>query len=153
MDLVKNITIISGGQTGVDRAALDFALNNGINCGGWCPSGRKAEDGKIPEKYPMIETSSNDYAVRTRKNVEESDGTLIIYDQNFDQGTGLTLNLCKKHNKPWLVIRLSGKNEKDRIHQWLKNNNIKILNIAGPRESIEKGIYIKTIKLLEIIFH
>jgi len=152
MDSLKEITIISGGQTGVDRAALDFALDHQIKCGGWCPKGRTAEDGKIPCKYPLIETSSKDYAVRTQKNVELSDGSLIIYDQIFDQGTSLTMHYCKKKNKPCLVIQLSGENNKEIIHHWLKNKNINILNIAGPRESNEQGIYSRTHKLLETVF-
>ena len=75
----RNFKIVSGGQSGVDRAALDFALENKIPCGGWCPKGRLAEDGRIHHRYPLRETSSTDYRVRTQANVEDSDGTLILY--------------------------------------------------------------------------
>ncbi len=83
--------IISGGQSGVDRAALDFALKHRISCGGWCPLGRMAEDGKIPNRYPLKETESEDPSFRTRKNIEDSDGSLIIYSHEMDEGTRYTI--------------------------------------------------------------
>ncbi len=102
MSIFKNIKIISGGQTGVDRAALDFAIKYNIECGGWCPKGRKAEDGEISLKYPLTETNSTDYPKRTKLNIQDSHATLILYLDKFDPGTALTLKLCKEHNKPLL---------------------------------------------------
>ena len=147
-----NITIISGGQTGVDRAALDFALNHNISCGGWCPKGRKADDGVIPARYSLKEVGSVNYPVRTRQNIIQSDGTLIMYDNKFDPGTGLTLQLCKKLDKPIKVIRLRDDSSSVDLLRWINKNGIKILNIAGPRESSEPGIYKKTYSFLVKIF-
>ncbi len=148
----KNIKIISGGQTGVDRAALDFALGHGINCGGWCPKGRLAEDGPILLRYPLDETKSSSYKVRTEKNISESNATIIIYDNKFDAGTGLTLNLCKKLGKPYLIFKLTEVYDNYSFANWMKTNNIQILNIAGPREGSALGIYKKTLLFLEKIF-
>lgn len=106
---LSNIKIISGGQTGVDRAALDFAIENKISCSGWCPKGRVAEDGKISEKYPLHETTSSDYHDRTKKNIEVSDATLIIHGGNIDKGTKLTADLCSKLNKPVYSVNLENK--------------------------------------------
>ncbi|HSR12366.1 MAG TPA: putative molybdenum carrier protein, partial [Thermodesulfobacteriota bacterium] len=94
--------IISGGQTGVDRAALDVALELGIPAGGWCPKGRRAEDGRIPDYYPLQEASSPEYPVRTQLNVEDSDGTLILYRNSPAGGTALTIRLAKRLKKPHL---------------------------------------------------
>lgn len=91
------IKIISGGQTGVDRAALDAALQLGIPCGGWCPKGRKAKDGPIPDRYPLKETESGSYPVRTEMNVRDSDGTLILTWGRPTGGTALTVRLARRH--------------------------------------------------------
>jgi predicted Rossmann fold nucleotide-binding protein DprA/Smf involved in DNA uptake len=99
--------IISGGQTGVDRAALDVAMELGIPCGGWCPQGRRAEDGRIPERYPLQEASSKEYPVRTRLNVEDSDGTLVLTASSPTGGTALTLKLARQLHKPFLLIDLA----------------------------------------------
>src|SRR5688572_16678238 len=96
--------IISGGQTGVDRAALDVALELGLPCGGWCPKGRKAEDGVIDPKYPLQETSTDDYPQRTEKNVQDSDATLILTRGKPDGGTALTRSLAREHKKPCKVV-------------------------------------------------
>src|SRR6516225_6913367 len=98
--------IISGGQTGVDRAALDVALELGIPCGGWCPKGRRAEDGPIPQRYPLQETGSKEYPVRTAKNVRQADGTLILTRGPSDRGTALSVRLAGKHKKPCLCVDL-----------------------------------------------
>ncbi|MCD6446738.1 MAG: putative molybdenum carrier protein, partial [Candidatus Marinimicrobia bacterium] len=82
--------IISGGQTGADRAGLDAAMELNIPVGGWCPKGRKSEDGPIDNKYPLQETTSGDYRVRTERNVKESDGTLIFTLGKPTGGTALT---------------------------------------------------------------
>src|SRR3954447_23558628 len=99
--------LISGGQTGVDRAALDVALALGIPCGGWCPKGRKAEDGPIPERYPLTETPSGSYSQRTRWNVRDADATLILTWGQPTSGTLLTVNACRGTDKPHLVLDLA----------------------------------------------
>jgi hypothetical protein len=145
--------IISGGQTGVDRAALDFALAQGIPCGGWCPKGRRSEDGTIPAKYPLKETSSAEYHVRTRKNILSSDGTLIIVKDNLmDRGTQLTQYLCKKLVKPCFVASGDSLDEKNEFFEWLINNQIRALNVAGCREGSQPGIYTRALEVLEFLF-
>src|SRR5262245_54833883 len=91
--------IISGGQSGVDRAALDVALELGIPCGGWCPKGRRAEDGPLPDRYPLDETQTSFYPERTRRNVRDSDGTLILADGAAKGGTALTIELAEQMQK------------------------------------------------------
>ncbi len=149
--IFQNITIISGGQSGVDRAALDFALENGINCRGWCPHGRLAEDGIIPHKYPLKETLTTDYNERTRKNIEDSDGTIIIYYRLMDKGTLFTLDVVHSMRKPTFVIQLDNNQtfEKEKLINWLEQNEISVLNVAGPRESSNPGIYELTSKFLQ----
>ncbi len=132
--------IISGGQTGVDRAALDVALEMGIPCGGWCPQGRRAEDGRIPDQYPLQEASSPDYPLRTRLNVEDSDGTLVISQGSPKGGTALTLKLAKQLKKPFLLVDLAGRADPSEVQQWIQENQIRILNMAGPREGESVGI-------------
>src|SRR3954447_15936349 len=99
--------IISGGQTGVDRAALDVALEYGLDCGGWCPLGRRAEDGPIPERYPLEETPWDGYPQRTEGNVRDSDGPLILTRGEPDRGTALTAEIARRKNKPCLVVDLN----------------------------------------------
>ncbi|MBN1338705.1 MAG: putative molybdenum carrier protein [Bacteroidales bacterium] len=145
--------IISGGQTGVDRAALDFALRNGIICGGWCPRGRKAEDGTIPEKYPLNETASDKYPPRTEANIKESDGTLILMAAKMDSGTLLTVKLCKKHEKPYFLQHIPVSGNTGELEEWLISKGIATLNIAGPRESFDPGIYGLALDYLETGLH
>jgi hypothetical protein len=133
--------IISGGQTGVDRAALDVAMELKIPCGGWCPKGRRAEDGPIPEHYPLEEASSKDYPVRTRLNVEDSDGTLVLAAGSPTGGTALTLKLARQLRKPFLLIDLARDANPSVLRLWLQKNHILILNVAGPREGESSGIY------------
>ena len=135
--------IISGGQTGVDRAALDAALENNFPCGGWCPKGRKAEDGPIPSCYPLEETQSSDYRVRTERNIKEADATLVLTWGKPTGGTALTIKLAHKHKKPSLVLDLGQRNQDmvTTIQDWIEKNNIRILNVAGPRESKSPGIH------------
>jgi hypothetical protein len=145
--------IISGGQTGVDRAALDFALSNNIPCGGWCPKGRRSDDGRIPEKYPLKETSSPEYAVRTRKNIQSSDGTLIIVkDGKRDRGTQLTAKLCEKLKKPCRIVESMNISDKEDFIRWISDHNIRTLNVAGCRESSHPGIYDYATKVLDFFF-
>lgn len=139
--------IISGGQTGVDRAALDVALEHNFQCSGWCPKGRKAEDGPLPARYPVKETKSSDYRVRTELNVKETDGTLVLTWGKPTGGTAFTIKLAHKHKKPCLVLGLE-KNDPEivmTIKNWIEKNNVRVLNVAGPRESKTPGIY-KTAK-------
>ncbi|HEY6976546.1 MAG TPA: putative molybdenum carrier protein [Chitinophagaceae bacterium] len=132
--------IISGGQTGVDRAALDAALELGIECGGFCPKGRKSEDGIIPEKYPLTETATDRYPERTELNVKTSDATLVLINKESDRGTALTISLCEHHHKPCIIIDLSNENREQDLLQWIKENGIDVLNVAGNRESFSPGI-------------
>ena len=147
--------IISGGQTGVDRAALDAAIATGIPHGGWVPKGRKAEDGIIPSKYDLSELDDEEYAARTLKNVRDSDGTLIITRGSPDGGTLFTRELAAEHYKPFVVIDLQesdpSRSSKE-ILSWLSSNSIEVLNVAGPRESKKPGIYEQALQFLSIAF-
>ena len=120
--------IVSGGQTGVDRAALDVALAVGIAHGGWCPRGRRAEDWVIPSQYLLTEADSLEYAVRTEKNVLESDGTLILCRGVISGGTKLTRQLALEHGKPCLVVDLDGPPPRDDVYGWISQSGIKTLN-------------------------
>lgn len=127
--------IISGGQTGVDRAALDVAIDLGMRHGGWCPKGRLAEDGPIDERYQLQEMSSRDYTVRTEQNVIDSDGTLVLYRERLQGGTLLTYRFTKVHSKPVHRVRLDRPVDYARIVQWIAQHRIQTLNVAGPRRS------------------
>jgi hypothetical protein len=144
--------IISGGQTGVDRAALDVALELGIPCGGWCPKGRKAEDGRIDPRYPLQETESTSYPVRTERNVKDSDGTLILTDGPVTGGSAATVKFAQKYEKPYLVIDLGLGGDSEIVRKWEETNRVRILNVAGPRESKTPGIHDKAVKFLRGIF-
>jgi len=136
--------IISGGQTGVDRAALDAALAAGVACGGWAPKGRTAEDGVIPDRYPLDECGQGGYDERTRLNVRDSDATLILTNgQNaaaLEGGTGLTVEWAETLSKPHLIVDLSQPSDPDGIADWLQGSGVFVLNVAGPRESTSPGI-------------
>lgn len=130
--------ILSGGQTGVDRAALDACLEAGFPCGGWCPAGRKAEDGHISQRYPLQESMSATYDERTRLNVYDSDATLIIFSGELSGGTLLTYNYCRSTNKPVFLFKVSPFFIEETMNQlihFLNIHSIRILNIAGPRAS------------------
>lgn len=137
--------IISGGQTGVDRAALDVALELGIACGGFCPRGRLAEDGRISDRYPLTELSSRSYPVRTRRNVLEADATLILSVGEPSGGTLLTLNICRELETPTLIEDPSHPLDAATIRgvrHWLHvMHKGQVFNVAGPRESKQPGIY------------
>lgn len=144
--------IVSGGQTGVDRAALDFALASGIVHGGWCPKGRRAEDGKLPEKYNLQETPRKDYGQRTEWNVRDSDGTLVIINRELSGGTLYTLETARKMGKPVMIAALADKVEEKQVAGWVENNGIRVLNVAGPRASSEPEIYSMTLEFLQKVY-
>jgi len=146
--------IVSGGQTGVDQAALDIALELGIPCGGWCPSGRWSESGRIDIRYPLFETESADPAQRTRLNVHDSDATLIIAVGGDDEGggltggTALTQTIALALGRPVLVVDPLDPNAPKSVTQWLGRHAVGVLNVAGPRESGQPGIHDLAVALL-----
>ena len=141
---VNDVKIISGGQTGVDRAALDAALDNAVACGGLCPAGRRAEDGPIPDRYPLTELQTADYRERTIKNLMQADGTVIIYFSRPTGGTKLTLDSCIKYLRPYVKIdadRLSETEAAQKIAEFIDRFDIGTLNVAGPRGSGHPDAY------------
>jgi len=148
--------IISGGQTGADRAALDVAIQFDISHGGWIPKGRKTEDGTLPEKYQLQEMPTSSYPKRTEQNVIDSDGTLIFSHGKLTGGSALTMMLAKKHNRPCLQIdfmKTNGFEAARAINSWIKEHGIKILNVAGARASKDPEIYNATYKALQATLH
>lgn len=132
--------IVSGGQTGVDRAALDVALALGLPCGGWCPKGRRAEDGRIPDDYPLTESDSATYSDRTKRNVRDSDATLILTRGELRGGTLLTQRTAARLGRPCLAVDLNHPGAPAAARGWLIAHGIRVLNVAGPRESQAAGI-------------
>jgi len=124
----------------VDRAALDAALVLGVPCGGWCPRGRRAEDGPIDPRYPLQETPSTDYPQRTEWNVRDSDGTLVLTRGRPRGGTALTITLARQHRRPILVLDLAQDPDPDEVRRWAEAEGIGVLNVAGPRESLQPRI-------------
>lgn len=138
------LKIVSGGQTGADRAALDAALELGIACGGWCPAGRRAEDGPIPRRYPLTEHASPAYSRRTRQNVIDSDATLIVCYGPPTGGTALTQRCCQRRGKPCVVIDASTRGPGEAARQaieFVRFHHVNVLNVAGPRASAQPAIY------------
>ena len=134
------IKIVSGGQTGADRAALDWAIANNIPHGGWCPQGRRAEDGVIAERYQLDETPSGDYEQRTEWNVRDSDGTLIVsLLPELSSGSKRTLEIAQRLGKPCLHLH-PGNATPTAIREFVERHAIRVLNVAGPRESGQPGI-------------
>ncbi len=152
--------IISGGQTGVDRAALDVAIALGIPHGGWCPRGRRAEDGRAPDHYLLRETATVRYGVRTRLNVEQADATLIIAPSPLSGGTRLTLECALQAKKPCLMVEPDPNHAATQIAHWLVSQPFAresqhaaagyTLNVAGPRESQLPGIYRLAQQILQV---
>ena len=146
--------IISGGQTGADRAALDFAVQRGIPHGGWIPRGRRTEAGPLPERYRLQETASGAYTERTEKNVLLADGTLIISRGGLKGGSLLTATLAERHGRPWLhadLSRWSVEEAAARIRGWIGDRSIGVLNVAGPRASQDPEISRAVRKVLEAV--
>lgn len=143
----------TGGQTGVDRAVLDFCLQSLIAVGGWCPEGRKAEDGKIPDRYPLVELQDAGYDERTEANVLDSDATLILHLGEISGGTKFTVSCCAKFNKPSLLLDLRDENlqvQLEELVEFIEDKQIKELNVAGPRASEESEAYGKTRIFLQL---
>lgn len=140
----KELEIICGGQTGVDRGALDAALGLHNACGGWCPAGRDAEDGPIPERYPLLELPGAGHAERTRKNVEDSDGTLILHLGPLTGGTRHTFDLCRTLAKPVCLLDAATVTPEEGAAQaraFIEAHAIARLNVAGPRASQWPGAH------------
>ena len=144
--------IISGGQTGVDRAALDAAIRMGIPHGGWIPKGRRTEEGPLPERYKLDEMPTDSYPERTEKNVVDSDGTLMISRGAPQGGTDYTRKMALRHGRQMLHIDFAlHRNPLDAaslVTSWLKMHNIEVLNVAGPRASTDPEIYGAALALL-----
>ncbi len=135
--------VVSGGQTGVDRAALDVALSLGVACGGWVPRGRRAEDGRLPGRYPMRETATAAYPQRTRLNVRDSDATLVLTRGEPAGGTAFTLACAERLERPSMLVDLTRPDLEQAaaiVRDWLLDKEVQVLNVAGPRESTAPGI-------------
>jgi hypothetical protein len=179
------LKIISGGQTGVDRAALDVALKHGIACGGWCPDGRLDEFGRISDRYPLKELKPENkegrsldcpgglaafaeatapretaapwqqrgiFAERTLANVRDSDGTIIIYSGQARGGTEYTIECCKQLQRPHQLIdasKISAAVAAKLVADFIRENRIEILNVAGPRQSEWLEGYDYTVRALD----
>jgi hypothetical protein len=147
------LKVISGGQTGVDRAGLDAALKVGFPIGGHCPKGRIAEDGVIPKIYPLIELESQELYYRTEKNVISADGTLILNKGALTHGSKRAQDLSVKYGKPCLVVHLEDPIPPAHVIRWIEGQYIQTLNVAGPRESkFPEGIYKEALVYLEKVF-
>jgi hypothetical protein len=146
--------VISGGQTGADRGGLDAAIQLGIDHGGACPKGRRSEDGKIPQKYQLIETKSAHYLVRTEKNVRDSHKTIVFTFGSPSGGSKETITYAKKHQKDWIHIDLKRQETEiiDEICGWLEKDLDVVVNVAGSRESKSPGIRKKVKKTLLQVF-
>ena len=144
--------IISGGQTGADRAALDVALELGLGAGGWIPRGRRAEDGKIPERYDgLVEADSDTYEYRTEHNVRDSDATVVLAFGPPTGGSALTVKLARSLGKPLLTLdldRCATEEAIDQLRTWLTDTRPRVLNVAGPRLSKEPRIREATVLIL-----
>jgi hypothetical protein len=141
---LREITIVSGGQTGADRAALDFAIEHDIPHAGWCPRGRPAEDGAIPALYRLSETPLRKYSQRTLWNVRDSDATVVFsISPNPGGGTALTLAVARRLERPWLHLCRDASSIAEsaaRLLAFLDEHRVLRINIAGPRASQEPDV-------------
>ena len=150
-----HLTIVSGGQTGTDRAALDWAIAHDIPHGGWCPKGRRAEDGPLDAKYRLAETEGKSYRARTVRNVRDSGATLILNLGDLEGGSLETLRIAERRNKPVKVVQLGVPTTEAtlaELRDWLRANAVECLNLAGPRESKRPGVYRAAREFLEHLF-
>jgi len=144
--------IISGGQTGADRAGLDAAIQRGVPHGGWCPEGRRAEDGRIPDCYQLRETYGFSYLIRTEKNVQISDGTIIFTLGDLRGGSARTKDFAILHGKPWLHLPLDTLElfeTAETVKSFIATHSIRTLNVAGSRESTEPGIHQRVCRIMD----
>ncbi|QDU28319.1 Putative molybdenum carrier [Anatilimnocola aggregata] len=147
--------IVSGGQTGVDRTALEVAMAFQIEHGGWCPRGRLAEDGPIPAHFLLQETDSPRYHIRTEWNVRDSDATLILFRNAMSGGTDLTRKFAAQHRKQLLCVDLALGELSEQvvtIRSWLQQHQPAVLNVAGPRASSAPGISLQCREVLASLF-
>ncbi len=146
------LTIVTGGQTGADRAAMDCARALGLTVDGWVPAGRWAEDGRIPDRYTGLkETPGTDPAERTARNVRNSDATVVFSHGPLHGGSALTVRLAMAHVRPWMHIDLARVPQQEAItqlHDWLTQRFVRRLNVAGPRHSDDPQIYAATRDIL-----
>ena len=153
--MLRLTTIISGGQTGADRGGLRAAIACGLEHGGWCPRGRKSEDGMIPPIYKLIEDSTSDYKSRTWLNVRAADSTLIFGHGDLTGGSKLTVDFCEQLNKPFLEVQLDmGRPERvaqAHVEAFLLDVNPRVLNVAGSRESKVPNIEITVETVLSYV--
>lgn len=147
LPLFVPVQIVSGGQTGVDRGGLEAAIALGIQHGGWCPVGRRSEDGFVPSRYELIENESAEYPVRTEQNVVDSSATLIMYERKIKGGTLLTKRLCRRLGRECLAVAID-RTSIDSVQEWLRQNSPENLNVAGPRESSCPGIQQRSFEYL-----
>ena len=145
------LKIVSGGQTGVDRAALDVAWEMGLEHGGWCPRGRIAEDGVLDSSYPLEETPQARYSQRTSWNVRDSDGTLIITTGQPTGGTAYTIEIAESLGRACRIANPDDVSSVKATVDWIRSEDIAILNVAGPRESTQPGVYEKAKSLLKCV--
>ena len=171
-----NLKIISGGQTGVDRAALDAAMKHGVDCGGWCPAGRLDEFGRIPDRYPVKELKHGNkegrspdrpggletaapweeldlFVQRTLQNVKDSNGTIIIYFDKLRGGSAQTVQFCTEQKRPHILIdvaKMSAEGAANLILDLVREHKIDILNVAGPRQSEWPGGYDYAFRAMEM---
>jgi hypothetical protein len=151
---VTKFKIVSGGQTGVDRAALDVALKHHVKCGGWCPAGRIDEEGKIPDRYPLKDLKKGGNEERTEQNVRDSDGTIIIYFHELSGGTAHTVDCCIQDRQPHRLIDAAKYSPEDAatlMVAFVVDHDVEVLNIAGPRASQWAGAYAYAFRAVDVL--